>query len=249
MLVSVIAFFLGLFADRIRQSWSIKYQIATDHFDDLKELVIKPLLNMSEGRRYGTDGQGIDNFLFEDLKENHYPEVKNVLEDIDKLQKEYYKLHDFFRKKLFEFAEAEVNKLKIDWFDVRMRGYESLYEHILRHSETPVERDLQTNIDKIPHGEKTIYRIKIGAWQISEMVTENEAERRGKLILKLLNNMRTSDSLLNLKDELQEAGKQLASQREELKGVLRKILYSKRLKGECELINHSSFLSFLFSFV
>lgn len=74
---SVFAFFLGLFADRIRQSWSIRHQMATDHFDDLKELVIRPLLNRMEGRTYGTEAQTVDNFLFEDLKENHYPEVKN----------------------------------------------------------------------------------------------------------------------------------------------------------------------------
>ena len=39
--------------------------MATDHFDDVKELVIRRLLNRMESRIYGTEAQAVDNFLFE----------------------------------------------------------------------------------------------------------------------------------------------------------------------------------------
>jgi len=211
--------------------------MATDHFDDLKELVIKPLLNKMEGRRYGTEGQEVNNFLSEDLKENHYPEVKDSIEKLDKLEKECFNLHDRLRKKLFEYAEEQADNLKMDWISAGKHVYESLYEYVLKHPETPVEKHLTPKTPREQRGEKIIYRVTIGSWTVSETENPKEANKRLELILQLLNNMRLSDELLKLKDTVDNAGRKLSPQREKIKRDLRRILYSKRLRGECELIN------------
>lgn len=215
--------------------------MATDHFDDLKDLVIKPLLNKMEGRRYGAEGQAVDNFLFEDLKENHYHEVKDSLQKLDKMEKEHFSLHNRLRKKLFDSAEEQADNLKMDWFDAGEHVYESLYDYVLDHPETPVEDTLTPKIDPEQRGEKTIYLMRVASWTVSRTENLKEANKRLELILRLLNNVRLSDELLKLKDTVDNAGRKLSSEREKIKRDLRRILYSKRLRGGCELINDCFF--------
>lgn len=237
LLFSFIAFILGYFLERIKHSWSVRYQMAIDHFDDLKELVIKPLLNKMEGRRYGTEAQTIDNFLFEDLIDNHYHEVKESLQKLDKMEKEYFSLHDRLRKKLFEYAKEQADNLKMDWFNALGHVYESLYEHVIDHPQTAVEDDLTAETPREQHGEKITYLVRVGSWTVSRTENQKEANKRLELLLKLLNHVRSSDKLLKLKDKVDNAATKLSSQREKIKRDLRRILYSKRLRGECELIN------------
>lgn len=97
------------------------------------------------------------------------------------MEKEYSNLHDRLRRKLFECAEKQADDLEMDWFNAQQPVYESLYEHVLDHSETPVEENLTAETPPEQRGEKIIYPVKIGSWRVSETDNQKEANKRLRL--------------------------------------------------------------------
>jgi phosphate/sulfate permease len=230
-------------------SWLIylrtrKYEIMRDHFEDLKNRVIKPWLKTLEDSKF--DGQRfecdkppstyenkVDEFLYDDLTTNHYREMKTTWCQILELAKNRIDAFFELKKRATDVAIVGAANLNMNWFAVKQ--YEDLFtDAVLYYAgsrEWPQPRSERESMEG-----KIVHVGKLAGWRVSCGDDEKESIDKADLVLQLIKSIALDPKLLDIKAKLMEVIRKLDELKEKEKWELRKTLYKKKLEGKCDCI-------------
>jgi hypothetical protein len=263
-IMMAISAFLSYIIARCVQSRGIKYEMIKDHFNDLKENVIKPWLQISEkakeeisqvsyppekplvldvclekldrGEPPSDYDVKIDKFLYEDLIKNHYQELEEKWRNLlETLYRRWRELGHDIADKAKPVAQREAQKLGIDWFSVR--DYEGLLMRTIVDYTDKFEK-LPYNIRSEERSGKVYYVPKILNYYLPECESKEKANREVELCLKLLRTVVSEKELLTLRDEFLEVDKRLEGMLNEWRMELRRLLYKKALRSKCDSLEN-----------
>lgn len=242
---AVIGGIIGAFLSWLIYLRTRRYEIMRDHFEDLKNQVIKPWLKILEdqgfdGERFKSDESPstyetkVDEFLYDDLTKNHYREMKVMWCQILELAKN--RTHAFLelKKRAIDTAIVGAASLNLNWFDVNQ--YEDLFtDAVLYYAEGSREWP-QPRSERESADGRIVYAGKLGGWRVSYGDDEQKSLDRAKLVLQLIKNVASDPTLLDIRTKLKETNRRLDESKETEKWELRKALYRKKLKGKCDCV-------------
>jgi hypothetical protein len=253
--VSISAFLSYLISLRV-QSRGLMYEMLKDHFDDLKNHVVKPWLKSLHKALYEMDSAeaveasrrdyGWGELLLErgeelwfDLVHNHYPSLWDIWERMLALKEPILRLKDAIINRSIEIVREVVRQEGVEWPKLD-EWREQLFKVALYYLDRPERiKDAIGAIRGIfPEYGGPGFEGVFGSWGTSFTLklpifagSEEEAKKKTEaFISKLIEVMKSDEELQSLRERFFEGVVELKDRLTLMTVALRKILYKKNLK-------------------
>ncbi|RLG82424.1 MAG: hypothetical protein DRO40_07745 [Thermoprotei archaeon] len=249
----IISSLIAWILDKRKISLETEIQAEKEHFNEIKKLAIEPLLEAWKNVRYAflcenkrVKVKGVERFsqkLFEDLIENHYTELKTILNKYCRLESEYKKSKNDLMNILLKYSdECEKTirkKLKqaynLHQIAIDKQGLSGLFEYVIRIGASIEKVEKGLDKDRVFSIRDNECNIGIYAYTIASKIPKDHCEKVYSMIKPII--LETISKIKSDKD----ISKILADKRK-IEDEMEKTF--KEFRDKLEVIRHKTRLRF-----